>query len=213
MSHMFEAKRREYTQGGLRRTGLTACPFELFARWFDQTEAAELVDPTAMVLATADAMGQPSQRIVLLKHLDKDGFVFYTNQASRKGRELRENPKASLLFPWHALDRQVKVAGRVESVSQQMAADYFASRPRQSQLAAWSSAQSEVIDSRQVLLDTYERMEKEFDQVQIPMPESWGGYRVIPERIEFWQGGAYRLHDCFCYIRSDEGWSVERLAP
>lgn len=166
-----------------------------------------------MVLATADASGQPSQRIVLLKHLDDEGFVFYSNLASRKGRELRENPRASLLFPWHALDRQVKITGRVEPVSRQMAADYFATRPRQSQLAAWSSPQSEVIESRQALLDTYEQMEKKFAGGDVPMPENWGGYRVIAESVEFWQGGEHRLHDCFRYRRQNGRWSVDRLAP
>lgn len=213
MSHMFEAKRREYTQGGLRRDQLAATPYQQFLHWYDQVEAAGVVDPTAMVLATADAMGQPSQRIVLLKHLDESGFVFYTNLASRKGRELRENPKANLLFPWHVLDRQVKISGRVEQVDRQMAAEYFASRPRQSQLAAWSSAQSDVIASRQVLLDSYQRMEQQFTDTDIPLPENWGGYRVVPETVEFWQGGEHRLHDCFRYRREGSAWLAERLAP
>ncbi|MDO3388270.1 pyridoxamine 5'-phosphate oxidase [Gilvimarinus sp. SDUM040013] len=213
MSHMFEAKRREYTQGGLRRADLAKNPFDQFANWYDQVEAAGVTDPTAMVLATADAMGLPSQRIVLLKHLDQSGFVFYTHLASRKGRELRENPKASLLFPWHSLDRQVKVTGTVELVDLQMATDYFASRPRQSQLAAWSSAQSDVISSRQVLLDAYDRMEEQFAGTEVPMPENWGGYRVRPEAIEFWQGGEFRLHDCFRYRLQGRAWVVDRLAP
>lgn len=213
MSHMFEAKRREYTQGGLRRRDLADSPHAQFERWFAEAEAAGLSDPTAMVLATADAQGQPSQRIVLLKHLDVQGFVFYTNQSSRKGRELAANPRASLLFPWHQLDRQVKVSGAIERVEKAMAASYFASRPRESQLAAWASEQSQVIGSREALMEAFHEAEARFANTEIPLPDNWGGFRLLPRDVEFWQGGAHRLHDCFRYRKDGDHWVVERLAP
>ena len=209
-----EQMRREYTRGGLRRPDLLADPLEQFQRWFDEAVAAGLGDPTAMVLASVAQNGQPSQRIVLLKRLDDQGFVFYTNRASRKGGELAHNPLASVLFPWHPLDRQVKVAGRVEVLGRDDAEVYFGSRPRDSQLAALASAQSQVIESRDALMAEFESLKQRYDEQPIPLPEHWGGYRLVPTEVEFWQGGAHRLHDSFRYQRRDSGeWHIDRLAP
>lgn len=209
-----EQMRREYTRGGLRRNDLAVDPLLQFQRWFDDAVAAELGDPTAMVLATVAESGQPSQRIVLLKRLDDDGFVFYTSRASRKGTELEYNRLASVLFPWHPLDRQVKVTGRVEVLGQDDAHAYFASRPRDSQLAALASQQSQVIESRAQLLDDYEAVKVRYTDQPVPLPQQWGGYRLVPSEIEFWQGGAHRLHDSFRYHKQDTGeWLLDRLAP
>ncbi|WP_049723686.1 pyridoxamine 5'-phosphate oxidase [Gilvimarinus polysaccharolyticus] len=209
-----EQMRREYTRGGLRRDDLTGDPLAQFQRWFDEAVAAELGDPTAMVLATVAESGQPSQRIVLLKRLDERGFVFYSNRASRKGGELAHSGLASLLFPWHPLDRQVKVAGRVEVLGQDDAEAYFASRPRESQLAALASQQSEVIESRAALMADFEALTARYANRPIPLPQHWGGYRIVPTEVEFWQGGAHRLHDSFRYSQQDSGeWRIDRLAP
>ncbi|WP_339616547.1 pyridoxamine 5'-phosphate oxidase [uncultured Gilvimarinus sp.] len=209
-----EQMRREYTRGGLRRTDLAGDPLAQFRHWFDEAVEAGLGDPTAMVLATVAESGQPSQRIVLLKRLDELGFVFYTNRASRKGGELAHSHLASLLFPWHPLDRQVKVAGRVEVLGQADAEAYFASRPRESQLAALASQQSEVIESRDALMAEFNELNERYADQPIPLPPHWGGYRVVPTEVEFWQGGAHRLHDSFRYRLTDAGeWHIERLAP
>ena len=213
MNTELDAIRREYLRGGLRRRDLPTNPLDLFRRWQAQTLESGMIDPTAMVLATVDATGQPSQRIVLLKGLDEDGFVFYTNYASRKARELAHNAQVSLLFPWHLLERQVKVCGRAELLGREASARYFATRPRDSQLAAWASRQSETIASRDALLDRLERIRERYADSEVPLPEFWGGIRVRPEEIEFWQGGAMRLHDRFRYTRRDAGWHVSRLAP
>jgi pyridoxamine 5'-phosphate oxidase len=209
-----EQLRREYLQGGLRRPDLPDSPYVLFERWMEQAIAAELPDPSAMVLATVDGGGQASQRIVLLKHQDEKGFVFYTNYASRKAHEISGNTKVSLLFPWHALERQVKVCGHAERVSLSESARYFASRPRESQLAAWASKQSTGIPGRDFLMARLERMKEQFGSGEVPLPDFWGGFRIVPHEIEFWQGGSARLHDCFSYrLRNDGGWSIQRLAP
>lgn len=213
MSTDLDTIRREYLQGGLHRRDLPEDPLELFRRWQKQTLDAGLVDPTAMVLATVDGAGRPSQRIVLLKGIDDGGFVFYTNFASRKGRELAANPQVSLLFPWHILERQVKVGGRAEHISREESSRYFASRPRDSQLAAWASRQSEPIPSRDMLIDRLDRIRERYVDSEVPLPEFWGGIRVKPEEVEFWQGGAMRLHDRFRYTRAAHGWQYTRLAP
>ncbi|HWK54178.1 MAG TPA: pyridoxamine 5'-phosphate oxidase [Hyphomicrobiales bacterium] len=209
-----EQLRREYLQGGLRHKDLPASPHVLFERWLEQAIAAALPDPTAMVVATVNADGQPSQRIVLLKHQDEEGFVFYTNYDSRKGNELRDNDRISLLFPWHSLERQVKVSGRALKVSQEESSHYFASRPRDSQLAAWASHQSSEIRSRDYLIQQLELMRERFGTEDVPLPDYWGGFRVVPHAIEFWQGGAHRLHDRFVYrLEADADWSIHRLSP
>lgn len=206
--------RREYLQGGLDRADLADDPLEQFQHWMKQVIATEIPDPNAMTIATVDASGQPSQRIVLLKGLDERGFVFYTNLRSRKAQELKQNPKVSLHFPWHFLERQVKVCGIAEPISTAESLKYFLSRPRDSQVAAWASQQSRPISSRALLLQQFEAMKNKFSKGEIPLPDFWGGFRVKPHQIEFWQGGAHRLHDRFQYsLQANSSWSIERLEP
>lgn len=209
-----EKLRREYLSGGLRRGDLLDDPIRQFEKWLEQAIELDLNDPTAMVLATVDATGQPSQRIVLLKHLDHRGFVFFTNYGSRKVLELMDNPKVSLLFPWHAIDRQVKICGVPEKTTEEESLEYFDSRPKDSQLAAWASNQSQPIASREALLAQLEAVKQRFGQERVPLPDFWGGLRVKPTQMEFWQGGESRLHDRFEYnLEPDGGWSIRRLAP
>lgn len=209
-----EDVRREYLKGGLQQENLADQPIEQFERWLQQSIDAKLQDPTAMTVATVDADGQPSQRIVLLKHLDEKGFVFYTNYGSRKSQDIGSNNKVSLHFPWHMLERQVKVCGVAERVPKAESLAYFLSRPKESQLAAWASEQSRPVSSRQLLMQQFNAMKDKFAKGEVPLPDFWGGYRVVPTRIEFWQGGANRLHDRFEYKRQADGrWSIERLAP
>jgi pyridoxamine 5'-phosphate oxidase len=206
--------RREYLQGGLRRGDLPAEPLALFETWQEQAIKCGLPDPTAMAVATVGPDGQPSQRMVLLKHLDEHGFVFFTNYGSRKARELAENARVSLLFPWHGMERQVKVCGTAQKVTLAESLRYFATRPRDSQLAAWASQQSAAITSRTFLLNQLEGMKQKFAHGAVPLPDYWGGIRVTPHEIEFWQGGANRLHDRFQYsLQADKAWRIERLAP
>jgi pyridoxamine 5'-phosphate oxidase len=206
--------RREYLQGGLRREDLPADPLALFETWQQQAIACGLTDPTAMVVATVSPDGQPSQRLVLLKQLDARGFVFYTNYGSRKAREIAGNPHVSLLFPWHGMERQVKVTGTAAKVSAAESVKYFMTRPRDSQLAAWASEQSAPLSSREVLMTQLARMKEKFAQGEVPLPDFWGGMRIYPNEIEFWQGGAGRLHDRFQYTRQHgDEWRIQRLAP
>lgn len=206
--------RREYTQAGLNRDDLLADPVKQFELWLQQAMDAKLsADPTAMSLATVDAEGQPSQRIVLLKHLDDKGFVFYTNLESHKAKDIAGNSKVSLHFPWTALERQVIVYGEASKLSIAEATKYFLSRPKDSQIAAWASQQSQGIGSRKLLEQAYEQMKHKFQQGDIPIPSFWGGFRVKPVKIEFWQGRASRLHDRFMYRHIDGQWQIERLQP
>jgi pyridoxamine 5'-phosphate oxidase len=209
-----EKLRREYTQGGLEATDLHENPIAQFTLWMDQAIAAQTPDPSAMTVATVDKSGQPSQRIVLLKQLDDRGFVFFTNLNSRKAEELKQNPKISLHFPWHFLERQVKVCGTAEQLSVSEVLKYFVTRPRDSQLGAWASHQSRPISSRALLLQQFDAMKHKFSQGEIPVPDFWGGFRVKPHQIEFWQGGAARLHDRFQYnLQPDKSWQIIRLEP
>lgn len=205
--------RREYTRGGLRRQDLTDTPLPLFERWLAQACEAKLADPTAMVVATVDETGQPFQRIVLLKHYDEKGLVFYTNLGSRKAQQIEHNPRVSLHFPWHMLERQVMVQGTAEKLSTFEVLKYFHSRPRDSQIGAWVSKQSSRISARGVLESKFFELKQKFQSGEIPLPSFWGGYRVNIEQMEFWQGGAHRLHDRFLYQRSQNGWNIDRLAP
>ncbi|KZN32661.1 pyridoxine 5'-phosphate oxidase [Pseudoalteromonas luteoviolacea S2607] len=207
--------RREYIQGGLSREMLDENPIAQFEKWLAQAvEAKFSADPTAMVVATVDEEGQPSQRIVLLKQLDQNGFVFFTNIGSKKAQDLGVNNKISLHFPWHAIERQVIVYGEAQPLSTAAVAKYFLSRPKESQLAAWASQQSRPVSSRQALMQTFQSMKSKFAKGDIPLPDFWGGYCVVPHKIEFWQGGEHRLHDRFMYIKqADDSWQIERLNP
>ncbi len=200
---------------GLDEGMLAADPNDQFEHWMADVVEAGLPEPTAMVLATVSAAGQPRARTVLLKNHDRDGFTFYTNRRSRKGTDLDEVPRASLLFPWHAIHRQVIVEGTVTPLSQSASEPYFRSRPRASQLAAWASRQSTVIASRAELDERYLRLEERWGPgEEVPLPGFWGGYLVTPHTIEFWHGRANRMHDRLRYTRSDgKHWLIERLAP
>ncbi|HWX20878.1 MAG TPA: pyridoxamine 5'-phosphate oxidase [Candidatus Binatia bacterium] len=229
--------RREYNLAGLRRGDLEPEPLAQFRKWFDQARGArsggrvrrfcvrlykallqlggsEVVDVNAMTLATVDKDGRPSARVVLLKGVDDCGFVFFTNYRSRKGKELAENPEAALVFYWPDLERQVCVAGEVRQLPPAESDVYFKSRPRGSRIAAWASNQSEAVAGRAALQEKWEEFETRYPGADVPRPPHWGGYVLIPSRIEFWQGRPNRLHDRFCYTRQeDKGWAIERLCP
>jgi pyridoxamine 5'-phosphate oxidase len=206
--------RRDYTQAGLDVDDLTPEPFTLFERWLQNAIDADLADPTAMTVATVDKAGQPSQRIVLLKDFNETGFVFYTNTGSKKAQDLSHNSKVSLHFPWHMLDRQVKVLGIAQPLSSVDVAKYFMSRPKPSQIAAWASAQSRPISSKQLLMEKFSEAKTKFAKGEVPLPSFWGGYRVVAHEIEFWQGGEHRLHDRFVYTKTSQGhWQTQRLMP
>ena len=206
--------RRSYQLGNLRRSDLPADPLELFRQWFRQALDADLLEPNAMVLSTC-LHDQPSSRTVLLKAFDQRGFAFFTNTASRKAEVIGANNRVSLLFPWYALERQLSIEGTAERISAGEAFAYFRSRPRGSQLGAWVSQQSRVIRSRSLLEAQWQAMSERFGNGEIPLPPAWGGYRVKPRRVEFWQGRRNRLHDRFRYQRQDatNTWTIERLAP
>lgn len=203
--------RRDYTRAGLSEADLAPTWHEQFGRWF--TEAAGLREPNAVVLATADASGVPSARTVLLKDVDERGFVVYTNATSRKGRELAANPRAALVFPWVDLERQVVVDGDVAPVSRAETEVYFRSRPRGSQLGAWVSRQSSPLPGREVLEERQAALEQRFAGAEVPVPDFWGGVRIAPRAVEFWQGRPSRLHDRLRYRAADGGWVIERLSP
>lgn len=205
--------RREYGAEGLRRAALQGDPLEQFERWFKDAVDAGLADATAMALATAGADGQPAVRIVLLKHFDHDGFCWYTDYRSAKGRELAENPRASCLFHWRELDRQVRLSGPVTRIAGADAAAYFATRPADSRFSAAASRQSAVVASREELESRVAELRRQHPDGDVPRPEQWGGYRLQPQTYEFWQGRTGRLHDRFRYTRHGDGWQIERLQP
>lgn len=206
--------RKEYSAKGLHRDDLNADPIQQFTQWFQQAIDCEVHEPNAMSLATADAQGRPLLRTVLLKYFDHKGFVFFTNYESRKAKQIAENPHVSLLFPWITMERQVIVQGRAEKISAAESLRYFTSRPRESQLGAWVSQQSSVISSRKLLLQKLHEIGEKFKHGEIPLPSFWGGFRIVPETIEFWQGGPARIHDRFLYQKSSsDEWQIERLSP
>ncbi len=205
--------RKDYALAGLAEKDLARDPFRQFEKWFQEAEASKLVEPNAMILATATRDGRPSARTMLLKGVDGRGFVFFTNYESRKGRELDANPRVTLVFPWFAFERQVIVEGTVTRVSREESEAYFHSRPLASQLGAWASAQSTVVAGRKTLEDAFKAVEKKYAGQVVPLPPYWGGWRLAPEVVEFWQGRRSRLHDRLRYRREGNEWVVERLSP
>ena len=198
---------------GLAEETLSGDPMTQFARWMADAEARDLPEPTAMVLATVSAEGRPRARTVLLKGHGQPGFTFYTNRTSRKGHDLAANGRACVVFPWFAMGRQVTAEGDVRIMSQAESEPYYRSRPRQSQIGAWASRQSQVIGSRRELDDRVAELERRWPPGEVPMPDFWGGYVLVPETVEFWQAGTFRLHDRLRYRRHDTGWVVERISP
>jgi pyridoxamine 5'-phosphate oxidase len=205
--------RKEYTRAGLDKADLDPDPIVQFHEWFQKVIDADLHEPNAMILATATAEGKPSARTVLLKGYDERGFVFYTNYEGRKAKEIEANPTCALLFYWGELERQVRIEGRASRLSGEESDAYFAGRPRGSRLGAWASEQSRPVEDRSVLEERVRALEAEYDGRRIPRPPFWGGYRVEPQEIEFWQGRENRLHDRLVYRREDGAWRIERLQP
>ena len=208
--------RRDYTANTLRRNDLSLKPTDQFTQWLADARGAKLIDATAMVVATADNRGQPHSRVVLLKHFDEAGFVWYTYQDSDKGQQIAENPKASILFYWRELERQVRIEGSVTKLDPTLADEYFYSRPEGSRFSAAASVQSQVVDNRQVLEDRVTKLHSEHPDGNVQRPDPWGGYQLTPFRFEFWQGRADRLHDRFIYTRKNESvsdWAIARLQP
>ncbi len=213
MTQSIQDLRQEYTKAELLESNAASRPFEQFGRWFDEALKAEVPEPNAMTLATVDADGQPSARIVLMKGLDDRGMTFFTNYLSRKGREIAGNPKAALVFFWPDLERQVRLEGTVEKVSEAESDDYYQNRPRGSRLGAWSSVQSAVVPGREALEDRLKELASQYGEGPIPRPPHWGGYRLVPHMFEFWQGRPSRLHDRLRYRVAGGIWVVERLSP
>ncbi len=207
--------RQTYESGTLYKQDLAQHPIEQFSKWFEEARnTVEISEANAMIVATVDADGMPSSRVVLLKALREDGFVFYTNYESRKGHALTQNPKVALLFFWNALHRQVRIEGTAEKLSREASVQYFQSRPKGSQLGAWASPQSSVIESREVLEEKHKELTEQYKDVEhLPCPENWGGFLIRPHSLEFWQGRPNRLHDRMRYQMVDGKWVVERLAP
>jgi len=204
--------RSDYSQNGLHESELDANPLNQFNKWFDEVLKSGLSESNAMLLSTVDN-GRPTGRIVLLKGVDETGFSFYTNYESKKGQEIEANPQVALTFFWKELERQVRIEGKIEKTSEKDSDDYFAIRPRGSQIGAWVSHQSEVIENREFLEQKQKSFEQKFEGIDIPRPPHWGGYRVIPDYIEFWQGRPSRLHDRLAYVLKDGVWVTERLSP
>ena len=203
--------RKEYLQSGITRDNLHESPIEQFSLWFSQAMEANIIEPSAMSLATSDEY--IGIRTVLLKYFDEKGFVFFTNYESKKSKQIQKNPQAAILFPWLALERQVKIIGSVEKITNIESFKYFSSRPKNSQIGAWASKQSSRISSRSVLAEQFASMKKKFSDGEVPLPDFWGGYRVIPKSIEFWQGRENRLHDRFIYELKADKWIISRLSP
>ena len=206
--------RQNYTRAGLSEAEINSDPIEQFKTWFEQARNADLIEPNAMTIATATPEGKPTARIVLLKGVSDRGFVFYTNYESQKGQQLIANPYAALVFLWDKLERQVRIEGEVEKLSTQESAEYFHSRPKASQLGAIASDQSRVIPNRDILEQRLTELQEKYAEKTVPLPEHWGGFRVIPNRIEFWQGRPSRLHDRLVYdLQTDNSWQINRLSP
>jgi pyridoxamine 5'-phosphate oxidase len=211
--HNLADLRREYSLKELSESTIFADPFAQFSTWMDEALASEVIDPTAMTISTVDAAGHPSSRVVLLKKFDHEGFVFFTNYASKKASDLKENPNISLHFFWPDLERQVIISGTAAKTSPEDSAEYFASRPAASRIGAWASMQSSVLAGRQELEERIAATRERFAGQEIPCPPFWGGFRVTPSRFEFWQGRQSRLHDRICYTLDGEVWTISRLSP
>lgn len=205
--------RRSYTLAGFSERDAHASPFVQFRLWFEEAKAAQILEPNAMTLATVSPSGTPEARIVLLKDMDERGFVFYTNYESAKAESIAANPRVALLFFWGELERQVRITGSIEKVSREESDAYFQMRPRESRIGAWASKQSSVIESREALEKRFAELTADFEGKEIPLPPFWGGYRVVAESLEFWQGRVGRLHDRVRYQRTASGWKIARLSP
>ena len=207
------ALRREYSREELSRASVAADPFVQFANWFDEYLSSQPTEPNAVVLSTVDEAGHPSSRVVLLKGFDARGLVFFTNYGSKKARDLKQNPRAAMTFFWPELERQVHVCGVAEKVSREETETYFATRPVESQIGAWASEQSVVLESRAELMERFKAARERFTGGEIPCPPFWGGFRIVPNRFEFWQGRTSRLHDRISYELSEGIWIIQRLSP
>ncbi len=212
MSNLYQM-RHEYAAGSLNEEEMAADPIQEFDKWMDAAIAAGLSEPNAMTVATATPDGKPSARVVLLKEFSNDGFVFFTNYNSRKGRELKANPFAAVLFDWHDIERQVRIEGSIEKLSEEASDEYFNSRPESAKIGAWASPQSRIVKDREELERLQEEIEDQFDEMEVHRPGHWGGYLIKPVSIEFWQGRPNRMHDRIVYYKTEERWTVHRLAP
>ena len=205
--------RRDFASKPLSKSDLNENPMEQFATWMEEAVSAQILDPYAMCLSTVNSAGHPSSRIVYWRDVSEDGFVLYTNYNSRKGIEIAANPYVSLNFHWSELDRQIRIEGPIHKVSQENSDAYWASRPRESRIGAWASAQSSIVSSPNQLQNSVKELEEKYKDVEVPRPAHWGGYVVLPQRLEFWQGRPSRLHDRFVYIKSGDDWAMEQLSP
>ena len=205
--------RKEYSLKELRKKNVNKNPFDQFSNWFQDAVKSKIEEPNAMILATADKSGTPSLRVVLLKSVDIDGLIFYTNYNSQKGRELSENPNASILFFWLPLERQIRISGKVIKLDEKESFEYFKSRPYESQIGAWASKQSEAIEDRSELEMKFEKYKSLFKEGNVPLPPNWGGFKLVPQTFEFWQGRESRLHDRIRYSKSENGWDLDRISP
>ncbi len=208
-----EQLRRLYASEELRKSIIDKNPFKQFSKWFNQAADSEIIEPTAMMVATANKKGIPSLRTVLLKAFDLEGFIFFTNYKSGKGKELSENPFAEILFLWKELERQVRISGKAEKIPKKQSEDYFKTRPYESKIGAWASEQSSIISSREFLDQKFKEYLQKYPDNNVPMPEYWGGFKLFPHKFEFWQGRKHRLHDRICYIKNRDRWEIERLSP
>lgn len=213
MNKQLQKLRGEYSKNSLDESKVDRNPIKQFEKWMFEALESGVPEPNAMILATVDANHKPKARVVLLKEVDDGSFIFYTNYSSDKGKELQQNPNASLCFMWLELERQVRIEGVTEKIPKSVSEEYFKQRPHQSQLGALASNQSEVVESREVLEDRFAELEKKYNEGEVPMPDTWGGYRLIPEAIEFWQGRRSRLHDRVKYELQNENWTIKRLSP